>query len=259
MGNVSHRPFYGEFAWAYDFIIEGAVSDRCDFAQVMLSERGVLPGSMILDAGCGTGSYSIELTRKGYEVVGIDASAELISEAQKKSRNLPLPVTFEISNILGLPSTPEFAGILCRGVLNDITDDTDRQDALLSFARALRKAGVLILDIREWHSTALRKTKKPVFEKSVKTARGNLAFRSVTELDDTTRQLIVCERHVLEKDGVKTVAEYEFVMRCWLKEELHDGLTRAGFDSIMYFGDYARNSPVGSSDRIVAVASLVGR
>jgi 2-polyprenyl-3-methyl-5-hydroxy-6-metoxy-1,4-benzoquinol methylase len=68
---VLRRPFYSEFAWAYDLLIQGPTQSRCDFFQVSVSRRGVLSGSRILDAGCGTGEYAIELACRGYEVSGI--------------------------------------------------------------------------------------------------------------------------------------------------------------------------------------------
>ncbi len=256
MENVLRRPFYREFAWAYDLIIARPVANQCDFIEDMLSQRGVSPGSRILDAGCGTGNYSVELARRGYVVTGLDASTALIAEARKKSGDTSLPPTFEVGDLLNLSSTSQYDGILCRGVLNDVIDDTSRPEVFFSFARTLRKDGVLILDVREWNSTALRKAEESIFEKSAETDRGKLTFRSVTGLDAQTRQLLVYERHTLEKDGVEIVSEYDFIMRCWTKEELHTHLVKAGFGSIVYFGDYDHNIPMSSTDRIVAVASL---
>jgi hypothetical protein len=66
----------------------------------------------------------------------------------------------------------------------------------------------------------------------------------------------VTERHVFERDGVETVREYDFVMRCWTKEELQTGLTCAGFGSIAFFGSYDLDEPPGFTERVVAVASL---
>jgi len=256
MENILHRPFYREFVWAYDLIITGPISSRCDFIEGMLSQWGVLSGSSILDAGCGTGNYSVELARKGYIVTGLDISAELISEAKKKSENKSLHLKFEVGDILKLPFTQKFDGILCRGVLNDIIDDTSRREVFFSFAHALRKSGVLILDVREWNSTVIRKTKKPVFEKSVETDKGKLTFHSVTQLDNKTRRMLVNERHAIKKDDEDLVSEYNFIMQCWAKEELHNNLVNARFGSIAYFGDYDRNIHIGSTDRILAIDSL---
>jgi SAM-dependent methyltransferase len=250
------RPFYGRFAWAYDLIIPAPVAKRCDFIETTLVDRGVPTGSRILDAGCGTGDYSIGLARRGYAVTGLDISTGLVSIAIEKLCDTSLPIEFLIGDILELPREPRFDGILCRGVLNGITGDEDRQRILRSFAGALRKGGVLVLDVREWNATALRKRETPIFEKTVETSRGRLTFRSATRLDNATRCLHVSERHTLERHGGEEVSEYGFVMRCWTQEELHTSLSDAGFGSTAYFGDYDSHARAGSTDRIVAVCSL---
>lgn len=37
----------------------------------------------MLDAGCGTGRVAIELANRGYEVVGVDASASMLATARR--------------------------------------------------------------------------------------------------------------------------------------------------------------------------------
>jgi 2-polyprenyl-3-methyl-5-hydroxy-6-metoxy-1,4-benzoquinol methylase len=257
VNKISNRPFYTRFAWAYDLIIAGPVLIRCDFVESMAAQRGVLPGSRILDAGCGTGSYSVELSKKGYIVTGLDSSAELISVARAKAEEAKEPVIFQVGDILELPSQPSYDGMLCRGVLNDIIDGPSRQKVFFSFARALRKGGILILDVREWTRSVSQKERGPVFERVVEIDNGTLTFRAVTRLEHETKRLLVAESHILERVGApKTIAEYDFVMQCWTKDELHNNLTNAGFGSVAYFGDYKSSSSTGSTDRIVAVASL---
>ena len=256
MGKIPQRPFYAEYAWAYDVIIGAPVKARCDFCQDAFSRRGVPPGATILDAGCGTGSYALGLAQRGYAVTGIDASPALVAIAREKTEGVPVPPTIRVADALTLPSEPKHDGILCRGVLNDIIDDGSRQEAFHSFARALRKLGVLILDVREWNATVARKRSEPVVCKSVRTERGTLTFRSLTRLDPQARQLLVAEHHTLEKDGKRTASGFDFVMRCWTKDELQDNLTSAGFGRVAFFGDYDSDKPPGFADRIVAVATL---
>ena len=248
------RPFYTEFAWAYDLVISSPVVRRCDFVESVLSGRGFCAGSTILDAGCGTGSYSVELARRGYRVTGIDASPELVSVARKKAAEACLRVAFRVGDILRLSTESHYDGVLCRGVLNDVIEDRDRQKAFLSFARVLSREGALILDVREWHSSALRKEQEPAFEKVLELDRGTLTFRSVARLDYDRQRLLVSETHIVEKNGEASVAEYDFVMRCWTEDELENSLANAGFDSVVFFGDYDCDVPVGATDRIVAVA-----
>jgi len=149
-----------------------------------------------------------------------------------------------------------YDAILCRGVLNDVVEDDDREDVLRTFAWALRPSGVLILDVREWEASARRKDREPLFRKSVDTDRGRLTFTSVTALDRQNRRLLLSERHVLVGDGQERSSDYQFVMRCWTREELAGGLANNGFDSVVYFGAYDAAVDVGSTDRLVVVAQI---
>jgi hypothetical protein len=58
---VSRRPFYAEYAWAYDLLIDRPVRKECAVIAGWLIDRGIPPGAEVLDAGCGTGRYAIEL------------------------------------------------------------------------------------------------------------------------------------------------------------------------------------------------------
>src|SRR5262245_59743882 len=122
MNEVSRRPFYGEYAWAFDLLIDRPVHKECAAIVSWLVERGVLPGAAILDAGCGTGRYSIELARRGYLVHGVDLSPDLIEIARHSSSAQPRSVTFAVGDIL-TAGAERYDGILCRGVLNDLIDD----------------------------------------------------------------------------------------------------------------------------------------
>ena len=173
----THRPFYSEFTWAFDLLIDRPVQKECNTIAAWLVERGVVPGACVLDAGCGTGRYAIELGRRGYVVRGIDMSVRLIEEA-KRSLGVESPqVSFALGDILTLQAS-RYDAILCRGVLNDLVNDDERSSSFASFGRALRKGGVLVLDVREWDATAARKSQEPLFRKRVETDRGKLHSRA---------------------------------------------------------------------------------
>lgn len=76
---------YSEFAYYYDRLM-GDV----DYAQwadylVRIFERFNCKPKLIADLGCGTGSFCLEMDRRGYEMIGIDASAEMLSCARQKA------------------------------------------------------------------------------------------------------------------------------------------------------------------------------
>ena len=255
MAEQSSRPFYGEYAWAFDLLIDRPVGQDCAAITTWLSERRVLPGATILDAGCGTGRYGRELARRGYAVEGVDRSSELIETARWSVHGCGNSVSFRVGDILALPAS-RYHGILCRGVLNDFVNEDARLSAFAAFARALQRAGVLILDVREWEATRDRKRREPVFRKGVLTDRGKLTFTSTTEVDPEGRRLRLSERHTLVNDAGERSSDYHFVMRCWTRSELESVLERSGFGAVEYFGAYDPAIHAEATDRLVAVAQL---
>jgi SAM-dependent methyltransferase len=247
------RPFYSEYAWAYDLLIDRPVRKECGAITTWLVERGVLPGSRLLDAGCGTGRYVAELGRRGYVVHGIDASPDLIREAKRSLGEDVHTVSVTVGDILAA-ATSRFDAILCRGVLNDLVDERARRSVFDTFSRALRSEGVLVFDVREWEATAERKAREPLFRKSVPTDRGILTFSSVTRLDEDRHRLMLTERHTLKNDDGERSSDYEFTMQCWTYDELTSWLPLAGFGSVAYFGAYDPAVPAGATDRLVIVA-----
>ena len=255
MNEIRRRPFYAEYAWAFDLIIDRPVRKECAAIVTWLVDRGILPGAELVDAGCGTGRYAIELARRGYSVHGVDLSPELIAVAESSMAGASGRTSFAVGNLCALPAA-RYDGLLCRGVLNDIIDDGTRDAAFRSFAQTLRPEGVLILDVREWNATVERKTREPLFRKRVPTDRGELTFTSVTTLDPERRQLMISEQHELVEPGHTRVSDYQFVMRCWERDELSALLTRHGFGSVSYFGAYDPGIEAGATDRIIAVVEL---
>ena len=142
MAEHSGRPFYGEYAWAFDLLIDRPVGQDCAAIVAWFSERGVRPGATVLDAGCGTGRYAVELARRGYAVEGVDRSSELIDTARQSVRSHGTSVSFRVGDLLALPAE-RFHGILCRGVLNDFVREDTRLSVFAEFARALRPSGGL--------------------------------------------------------------------------------------------------------------------
>jgi len=161
-----------------------------------------------------------------------------------------------VGDITRLPRS-RYAAILCRGVLNDIVDDRGRDAVFESFAKALQPHGTLILDVREWAASVERKAREPLFRKRVSTARGDLTFTSVTTLDHEKRQLLISEQHELVASGQTHVSDYNFVMRCWERDEINTLLARHHFGEVSCFGAYSPDVAAGATDRLVVVAQRV--
>jgi len=88
----------------------------------------------------------------------------------------------------------------------------------------------------------------------ISTERGELTFTSVTALDHKHRQLLLSEQHELVTRGEQRVTEYNFVMRCWERDELDILFARHHFGELSFFGAYDPDVPAGATDRLVVVA-----
>ena len=80
----------------------GSVSDRLE-QELVFSMAGVKEGDRVLDAGCGTGIYSIGLAKKGAIVTGLDASLDMLEWARAKASKAGLKIDFIDADALNLP------------------------------------------------------------------------------------------------------------------------------------------------------------
>ena len=87
---------------------------ECDFIEQELNYNKSL---RILDVGCGTGRHSIELTKRGYKITGIDFSEAQIKKARQKASKQNLEIEFLRHDARDLPFHNEFdvAIMLCEG------------------------------------------------------------------------------------------------------------------------------------------------
>jgi SAM-dependent methyltransferase len=68
----------------------------------IITLAGTLPAGRALDLGCGTGTTSIYLARRGWQVCGIDFVPTAIYRARKKARQAALSVDFHIADVTRL-------------------------------------------------------------------------------------------------------------------------------------------------------------
>ena len=109
MSNASHSPS-GQ-AWNADRYAEHAsfVPDLGHDVVKLLSPQ---PGQRILDLGCGEGALTERIMQLGADVLGIDASADMVAAAQKRG------VTARIIDGHQLPFDHEFDAVFSNAALH---------------------------------------------------------------------------------------------------------------------------------------------
>ena len=75
---------YTNFAQVYDLFMDNIpYTEWCDYITSLLQEYQISEG-LLLDLGCGTGTLTEALSKKGYDMIGIDASLEMLEIAMEK-------------------------------------------------------------------------------------------------------------------------------------------------------------------------------
>ena len=230
----SERPFYDLHAKAYDALITDSVEPWVQAVDERLQNAGLARASL-LDAGCGTGRHAEALRERGHRVTLLDASERLLEIAKRRCPTMEA----HWSDICAPNFSGMFDAITCRGVLNDLVSEVERNAALVSFASHLKNDGLLFLDVRE---TVAAKRRADGVLRRVSVAVGDgstLAFSS----RPTWRadRLLVEERYELGfPDRTTLVHEYQFEMRPWARSEVERRLAANGFTDIQ--GEFNRST-----------------
>ena len=144
---------FGElYANIYDVIYKSKNYGReCDLLEQLFKNKNSV--STILDLGCGTGGHAAELSKRGYQIVGMDQSPQMIKIAQDKNLS---SCEFKLGDIRSFDINQSFdALILMFNVIGYITDDSDLSSIFKRAQRHLGKGGLLIFDF--WYAPAVRK------------------------------------------------------------------------------------------------------
>jgi S-adenosylmethionine-dependent methyltransferase len=101
----------------------------------------------ILEIGAGTGRYTLELARRGYEITAVDMSAALIEECRKwiADEGLEKQVRLVVADARDLSSLggEKYDVVLLMGPLYHLVVEADRNAALKQVVARLRKGGLI--------------------------------------------------------------------------------------------------------------------
>lgn len=80
---------YTSFAQVYDALMDDIPYDEwCEYVEELLKEYRVEDGAAILELGCGTGNITRRLAGRGYRMLGLDLSEEMLSIAMEKQLHM---------------------------------------------------------------------------------------------------------------------------------------------------------------------------
>ncbi len=122
-----NEPFY---SLAFDFVA---------------SVFGAPEGEPILDAGCGSGTKSAHLAKRGYHVVGVDISERILEVGRTNMDKAGLSdrVKVQLADLLSMPfDDGMFRGVLCWGVLMHVPEV---EKAIAELSRVTKPGGIIVV------------------------------------------------------------------------------------------------------------------
>lgn len=266
---------YTDFASVYDtFMDDTPYQEWADFLVELISTYGIskphkngekVPGTessekekletekdLVVDLGCGTGTLTELLSQKGYDMIGVDMSAEMLNVALAKKEKSGSPILYLCQDMreLDLYSTVGTVISVCDSV-NYLLEDEEVLETFGLVNNYLYPGGIFLFDFN-----TVYKYEQIIGDTTIAENREKCSFiwenyyhedGHINEYD-----LTVFARE--EKSGLfRRFTETHF-QRGYTVEEMKGFLEQAGLELIRFLDADTHKEPTACSERIYGIA-----
>ena len=241
---------YGVFAEFYDALTENVdYRKKADYLCEMFSRFSHVPET-VLDLACGTGSLTLELRKRGFDIFGVDASAEMLMQAQSKSADAGENIMFIRQRMQQLELWGSVDTCICTlDSLSHLQGADELDKTLDRLSLYIEKGGLFIFDVNT-----------PFKHKNI---LGNNTF-----VYDTDKVYLVWQNSYRERDcsvkleldffipnnGVYTRESESFREFAYPTDTIIALLQKHGFRVEGMFDDFSFEQPKDTSQRITYAA-----
>ena len=244
---------YSAFAKYYDqFTADVDYPRRAEWIAQVLRCHG-LNGGLTLDLACGTGSLTWELASRGYEMIGVDGSSEMLMEAMAKTGDYPevQPPLFLCQKMTGLDLYGTITAAVCTlDSLNHLPSCEQLEQAVGLVGLFMEPNGIFIFDVNtRYKHTEILGCNSFVYEdeEALCVWRNSLA-------EDESRVDISLDFFTEAEDGLYCRESEEFSEWYYSPEQLTASLEKAGFELLGRYEELTWESPAPDCQRAVYVA-----
>ena len=219
-------------------------------------QKKPLPGRTVLDLACGTGSLTRELALRGYEMIGVDQSPEMLAEAAEKNRDAaPIQPIFLCQSMdkLDLYGTID-ACVCCLDSVNYVTRPRTLARAFQRVHLFLMPGGLFLFDINTPDKLAALDGQVFLDETEDTYCVWRAEFSRRSKICTYFMDLFRLDRQT----GRWTRGEELHRERAYTVEELTALLEQAGFRSIRTYGERTMRPPKPGEQRIFFTARKDG-
>jgi 2-polyprenyl-3-methyl-5-hydroxy-6-metoxy-1,4-benzoquinol methylase len=240
-----YESLFEDYAEKYDAenFTQGTLGE-CDFIEKEIDFNKSLK---ILDVGCGTGRHSIELTKRGYSVTGVDFSESQLAKAREKAEKQQLRIDFLKHDARNLPFQNEFdmAIMLCEGGFPLMETDEMNFEILRNVSKSLKSQSKFIFTTLNGLFSLYHSVEEFCASSS---KEGNATYRS-----NTFNLMTFRDHNITEiEDDLGNKKTLECNERYYVPSEITWLLKSLGYKTIEIFGaklgKFSRNDQLTTED-----------
>ncbi len=211
----------------------------------VIKAASLKPSDKILDLACGHGRHSIELSKRGFTVVGLDYSEPFLKKAKKDAKQAGVNARFIKGDMKNLQFSEDFDVILMLFTSFGYFDDKGNQKTLSEISKSLKTNGRFLIDVISGEAVIDRFKKEGQKENDSNLLKMQRTFEAggltIDEVEwyDPNKQQVRNHREWVNKNGVKK--EYDFYLKTYTVTQYKDMLSEAGLEFKQIWGDFKEN------------------
>lgn len=221
--------------WSLDIKNQSWTEDTVNQTDFIIKTLKLEKGARILDLACGYGRHSLELARRGFEVVGADITPAYVEDANKTAAAEKLNARFILSDIRDVSFENEFDAVLnlADGAVGYLENDAENEKIFDVIAKALKPGGKSLIDIMS-ADYADRHYPLKLWDAGEK-----MLTLSCFEWDKNARVLLYGQRDIAYGEQLgKPEFDSGFPTRLYGAEEMKKLLAARGLGVFAFFSDY---------------------
>lgn len=247
---------YSSLAGVYDLFMDNIdYEDWCEYLTGLLHSFGICDG-LLLELGCGTGIMTELLQKKGYDMIGVDNSEEMLQAAMEKREQSQADILYLLQDMreFELFGTVKAVVSICDS-MNYILEEEELLEVFRLVNNYLDPGGYFIFDMN-----TLYKYKEVIGEQTIAENRDEASFIWENYFDDETSineyALTIFKK---EKEGLYRKYEEYHEQRAYEIQEIQRLLTMAGMEFVAVYDAFSQNPPTKDSQRVYFIAREQGK
>lgn len=240
---------YEALAGAYDGLMADAQYGKRGRYVEKLLKKATISVETVVDLGCGTGTIACLLAQKGYQVIALDPSEEMLTQAMDKAMELDTPPQFLQQSMekLRLPFLVD--GVISTvDAMNYVTAPKALQETFYRIFKHLTPGGRLVFDVNTPDKFQAMDGQMYVDE----TESAYCVWRTFySEKQKICTYLVDMFTQLPDGSYARTWEEHK--ERAYGQDQLLEMLSKAGFTKVSVFGDLTTQAPAPKEARIIFV------